>query len=477
VSPDVPRARRLVEARLGRAPQDALEAAVVLEAWAGVPAQRALETARALMPARPAAPLVSSAAPAALSRPPRLLDGFPFVVAIAAIALWAPPLASALGVEVVRDALVLALPVTLALQWALACRHLARPSGLAGLAERRGTLVLTAAVLVFAATAALGRAGALAGLLVVTWTAGTVLIRRGWAAGYCTVVAAAVPAMLLDVPAPSVVAAVTVVTAAFAWWALRTAPAGRVIPARWSRTVGAGLTGAGVGVLLVADPTVTWTGSGAAPALALLPSALGALWAGQSLWNLAGAFPRALAGVSACAPRGSSPAPLDPTRGARRGLGRVTAAGPLPAVRGTRRERSDAAAASPRGVALAPARALTGAVWRLVVLTSAGSAALLVLTPWLGAGPSVVGVLAGYGVIALATLLAGLIDSLGRPSLAGAGVGAGVAAAVLVRAIGPPSAGAGLLSGGTVAVLVLLPAALVLLARPARTLATTLWIA
>ena len=42
-------ARRLIEARLGRPPQDMLEAAVALEAWAGLPAQRALDAAREVM--------------------------------------------------------------------------------------------------------------------------------------------------------------------------------------------------------------------------------------------------------------------------------------------------------------------------------------------------------------------------------------------------------------------------------------------
>jgi len=70
-------------------------------------------------------------------------------------------------------------------------------------------------------------------------------------------------------------------------------------------------------------------------------------------------------------------------------------------------------------------------------------------------------------------LLAGLIDSLGRPAPAGAGVAAGVAAALLVD---PWFPGAGLLCGGVVAIAVLSPAAIVLLIRPARTLATTLWI-
>jgi hypothetical protein len=45
-----------------------------------------------------------------------------------------------------------------------------------------------------------------------------------------------------------------------------------------------------------------------------------------------------------------------------------------------------------------------------------------------------------------------------------------------VRLTDAPFAGAALLAGGALAVLVLLPAALVVLADPARTLATTLWI-
>jgi hypothetical protein len=425
----------LVEARLGRPPQDALEAAVVLEAWAGVPAQRALETARALMPRLPAEPLASSSKPATSRRPPGvLLEGTAFIVTVAAIALWAEPLAAALGVDAVKRALGLALPLTLALQWAMMTRHLGRPSGLAGLVARRGALALTAVLIVAVPAALLGPAGALAGLLTVTWTGGSILIRRGWAAGYCAVVAAAVPAMLLGAPAPGVVAAVSTTTVTAAIWGLTTTGArSAAIPGRWSRTLASGLIGAGIGVVLVGDPSISWTG-GAAPALALLPSAAGALWAGQHLWKLADAFPRALAGVPACeAPAG--PAPRWP----------------------------------------APLTTLVAAVCRLGALTAAGSAALLALTPWLGRGASV-GVLAGFGVVALATLLVGLLVSLGRPSVAAAAVAGAVAAELVARLGDAPFAGAALLAGGTLAVLVLLPAALALLARPARTLATTLWI-
>jgi hypothetical protein len=244
-------------------------------------------------------------------------------------------------------------------------------------------------------------------------------------------VAAAVPAIVAGAPAPEVVAAVASITALATVAALTTAARSRAAsPGRWSRTVGAALTGAGIGVLLVADPSIGWTTS-AAPALALLPSAAGALWAGQHLWKLSDAFPRALSGVPACEDVQSPPTPI-----------------------GT----------------------LIAAIGRLTAVTAAGSAALLVLTTWLGSGPNSVGVLAGFGAVALASLLVGLLESLGRPSFAAAGIAAGVAAELLVRLAGTPFTGAALLAGGTVAVLVQLPAAFALLSRPARTLATTLWI-
>ncbi len=424
MSLEAARARRLVEARLGRPPQDALEAAVVLEAWAGVPAQRALETARLMMPKQAAEPAESATVPATPERPPGLLlEGTAFIVTVCAIALWAEPLTEALGVNAVRRALGLALPLTLALQWALLCRHLGRPSGLAGLAHRRGALVMAAVGLLAVPFALFGAAGVLAGLLTVTWTSGSIVIRRGWAALYCGVAVASVPVMLAGAPAPAVVAVVAAIIAGAAALALTTAGDGAAIPGRWGRTLSAAATGGGIGILLVGDPSVGWTASAAA-ALALLPSAAGALWAGQHLWKLPDAFARSLAGVPVCEAV-DGPAPVGP---------------------------------------------LFAALWRLVLPTVVGSLALLAL----GSGNA--GVLAGFGVVALATLLVGLLESFGRPGVAAAGIAFGLTAELLVREADTTFAGAALLCGGAFAVLVLLPAVFTLLAQPARTLATTLWI-
>ena len=75
----------IVEARLGRPPQDMLEAAVVLEAWAGVPAQGALAAARALMPGSPRTPQPSvGRLPAPSMQQTGPLPGAAFIVTVLA---------------------------------------------------------------------------------------------------------------------------------------------------------------------------------------------------------------------------------------------------------------------------------------------------------------------------------------------------------------------------------------------------------
>ena len=430
---EIERARRLLHARLGREPQDMLEAAVVLEAWAGVPAQRALATARELMPVVPA----EASASVSKQQPSRprsgvVLEGAAFVLTVVAIALWATPLTADLGARVVEHALKLALPVTLALQWGLRSRYLGRPKGLLEFARHRRAIAAAACAIVVLPTLALGESGALAGLLTLTWMGGTVLIRRRWYAVYGLIVVCATPAMIA-LPAVPVLAATTALTVAAVAVAIRPGAAGEpASPGRWTRAGASTAIGAGLGLLLVSDPSVTWT-AGTVPALALLPSTIAGLWAGHRLWRLEHLIPRAVTGVAVGAQ-----------------VPRLRRNGPL--------------------------GGLLGSIARLVWLTAALSAALL-LTPWLHSAPSRVGLLAGFGLLALATLLASLLEGLGRAHWAVAGVLVGVAVELLARLETPPAfPGAPLTAGATVAVLVLLGPALALLARPARTLATAMWI-
>jgi hypothetical protein len=431
VNAELERSRRLVLARLGREPQDMLEAAVVLEAWAGVPAQRALETGRRLMPATPPEPLASHSKTA----PPRprkgvVLEGTAFVATVLAIALWAMPLGEDLGASVVEQGLRVALPLTLALQWGLRSRYLGRPGGLLTLACHPRELVLCAVAIVALPTAALGVGGLVAGLLTVTWTGGTLLIRRRGYAAYGPIVAGATPA-IFTLPAGPVLAGTAALTAGAVAVALRPGGTGDpAAPGRWSRACRGALIGAGIGLLIVSDPSVSWV-AGTSPALALLPSTVASLWAGHRLWTLEHLIPRAVAGVAV----GTSP---------------------------------------PRGITRGPLGALFGSISRLVWLTAALSA-VLVVTPWLHSGRA--GLLTGFGLLALATLLASLLEALGRASVAVAGVFAALGAELLVRWDDAGSfAGAPLAAGAAVGVLLLLPPVLALLARPARTLATAMWI-
>ena len=164
----------------------------------------------------------------------------------------------------------------------------------------------------------------------------------------------------------------------------------------------------------------------ASSALALLPSAVGGLWAGHALWRLTDVFPRSLSGVPAC----------------------------------------DGTAA----VGAAPGRrVLAGAIARLAVVTAVGSVAVvLALAPTVGAG-----VLAGLRR-RRARRAAGRAARVARPARVGGARDRRRGRREL--AVPVPFAGAALVAGGAAAVLLMVPAAFVLLARPARTLATALWI-
>jgi hypothetical protein len=436
MTPDTQRLHGVVEARLGRPPQDMLEAAVVLEAWGGVPARDALAAGRALMGAS-AGPQEASVA--RLQGPGEAQEGFlveaiAFVMAVVAIACWAVPLASSLGAGLVQRALIVALPVTLGLQWGLRSRYLGRPDGLSHLGRRPYVLSLGVVAAVALPLALMGLAGAVAGLMTLTWTGGTILIRRRWAAGYVGVIIVATAAMLGGMSPPAVLGVTAAITTLGVLAAVRAPTAGSLHPpGRWGRALSAGAIGIGLGVMLVADRNVDWSG-GAVTAIALLPSTVASFWGGYHLWQFQQAIPRGLSGV---------------------------------ALR-------DAQA---RRLAWGPLRILLGAIVRLVSLATVLSAALVAGTAWAGVDTVGIGVLIGFGLIALATLLVSLLESVGRARWALIAVGLAIAAeAAIGLSDWTQFAAPGLMVGGAVAVLVALPAAIALLSRPASTLATSLWI-
>lgn len=430
-----PQAQRLVEARLGREPQDMLEAAVVLEAWVGMPAREALGTGRALMrAARPESQPSAGHAPRPAEQEGFALEAVGFVIAVIAIACWTEPLATDLGARVIERGLIVALPLTLALQWGLRSRYLGRPRGLALLGRRPPLLALVPLALIGPPALALGLGGVVAGLLTLAWIGGTVMIRRGWSLGYAAAVVLATAGMLGGLPSLAVLVAVAAVTSVASVLAMR-APASVIEhPAgRWNRALTAAAIGAGLGLLIVGDRTVDWS-VGPAPALALLPSSLASFWGGYHLWQFQYVIPQALSGVGAFDTEVS-------------------------------------------GLSWPPLRILLGAVARLVLGTAALSAVLVAAASWSGVDIAGLGVLVGFGLVALATMLVSLLESVGRAPWALAAVLCAIVGEGLVGlSDATVVSGAGLIVGALLAVMVALPVAVALLSRPARTLATSLWI-
>jgi hypothetical protein len=429
------RARAIVEARLGRTPQDMLEAAVVLEAWGGVPAHEALDLAGAVMRVQARDPEPSTATmpePAERDRPAS--EAIAFVAAVLAIALWAAPLAAELSSAVVETAVRFALPLTLALQWGLRSRYLGRPDGVALLARHRRALALATVVLVTVPALAAGPAGALAGLLTLTWTAGTVLVHRGWAVLYAAIVLLATVTMLTIPDAAPALTAVAALTVAGVAVALRLpATDAGLAPGAWGRAATAATLGGTIGALIVSDVSIPWVAA-TSPALVLLPSTLAGVWGAQRLWGFDRSVAASLAGVPALAAGGR----------------RTPGWGPL--------------------------RVLLGAVSRVVIGTAVLSAAFAIAAPSLGAAGVDGVVLVAFGLLTMATLLVSFLEAVGRTRPALAALLTALAAEHVAMAGSGVGTAVPLLVGASAVVLIALPGAVALLLRPADMLATTLYV-
>lgn len=476
-------ARDMVYARLGRAPQDALEAAVVLEAWGGV---------------RPAAALKLGDQAAAFD--PRRIDhgramgrrslgadkgvlaeGMALLAAVVAVALWTRPLGDAIGTATWEGAVRSALPLTLGLQWLLRSRYLGRPNGLASLRRDWSVRLFVLVILGFIALR-LGLREQVAMLLIVTWVGGPVIIRRGWGLAYVLLLIGVSVAVNVGVDALAVLTGAGAVTMLGVVVSLRTAEAGHDVPGRMRRATAAGLMGVGIGGLLVGDTTIAWGTQGALPALALVPSAVGSFWGGIYLWRFQVELPRALIGVpvaKADRPTFGGPA-MEALSGALLRLVVVTAVlsgivllavpyvSPTSSVQGsavTHRPADPTPLAAPkdgRGVRFTP-----------IALTAPARSA----QDSRHAHAGDIALLLGFGLVALATLMISLLQSLGRPARALLSVFCGLGAEVgLGLWGGAPPPGAGLIVGALVVVMLALPPAISLCLRSGRLLATMMWI-
>ena len=427
----------VIEARLGRGAQDVLEAAVVLEAWGGMRANRALTLGSRVVPPKP-----PRWTPGRMTteesgkRDSVLTEAVALIMAILAVASWAGPLGSQVGVAVLEQAIVVALPITLGLQWAVRSRYLSRRSGFICLSHDRLVLLAVAMLGIEAPLMLLRPYGPLAGMFVAIWVGGTVLARRGWALLYGLLLVGTVVALEHHVPAYPLLIGLTgiilvaVLIGVYSSRERSNEPAGRVGRALW-----AGAIGAALGALLVGDSSLGWGVHGAFPALALLPSVLGSVWGGYHLWQFYDAIPRGLQGAT---------------------LGQAN-------------ERDS------RGPAM---RIFLGSVIRLMGTTLALSAFVLVIAQWTS-GTNRLSLFVGFGCVALLTMLINLLESLAYVHWALLAAVAAVATELLVGSFlvtHTSIPGAALIAGASVGILVALPPLLRLLIRPGRVLATSLWI-
>jgi hypothetical protein len=427
----------VIEARLGRGAQDVLEAAVVLEAWGGVRANAALSLGSRIVPPKPprwTPGRFTTEEPG--SRDSILAEAIALIMAILAVASWAGPLSRQVGTSVLEHAIAIALPMTLALQWAIRSRYLSRRSGLACLERDRLALLALALVVFEGPLMLLHHYGPLAGMFVAVWVGGTVMARRGWALAYGFVLVVAVVGLELRLSAYPLLEGLTalillcVVVAVASGGGRSDEPAGRIGRALWAGAIGAALGG-----LLVGDSSLGWGVHGAFPALALLPSVLGSFWGGYHLWKFYDAIPRGLQGV-----------------GLERANGRDL-----------------------RGSAM---NIFLGSLLRLLGTTLALSGVVILIAQWTS-GTNRWSLFVGFGCVALVTMLVNLLESLAYARWAFCAALASVTTElVLSRLVLTHGAepGTALIAGALVGIAVALPPLLRLLMRPGRVLATSLWI-
>jgi hypothetical protein len=437
ISPE--QAGAFVRARLGRAPQDALEAAVVLEAWGGVRSGKAVDLAVRIMAIEaghqpPAGRGVDERAAAGAHL--GFADYVGLVLIVAVVAAWSAPLAAQLDGPTVSVGWRIALPLSLCLQWVIRRRYLSGGSQLGSLRRGGVFLVTTTAAVAIVPGLILGAGGVLASMLVVTWVGAMLIALRGWALAFALALLSVAVAVRLELPALVSLGGLAIATAIVTVVAIVTSPETADRPSPWIPSIESGVIGLGIGLILVSDPGVGWGIRGSLPVLAFLPSFTGGLWASlylRSIW-------RAVPAAASSTPLGTPERPPlwdDPTK---------VLAGAL--------------------VRLFGAVALLS--WVVVVAAVAQGAELT----------TVLNTIVGFAVVVLAGLIAGLLDACNETGRALLAVVTGDIAVLLARSIPGIAArpGATLIIGGAAVVLVSLPFLVELVRRPGRRLATALLI-
>ncbi len=414
---------------LQRPTQDRLEAAVVLEAWGGIAPGEAFGLTSAVR--RPQnnvfAPRVVRSDPL---DPSLALGDLGFVAGVLGMGFYLSTLTNDLGARTVDMAWRLALPLSLAIQWAIRRRYLSGSDGLGRLRNDPRVLGVIAAAMALCVPFRPG--GWLAACLVGIWVGGFVITRLGWGlvfggallAGAGVLRAGASPRLVLPV---LTVLALTTAAAGVR----RHRPSDR-LPGGRERAIVAGLIGAGIGGVLVLEPRFLWDGRAALVAITVVPALLGSVWGGWHMGKLWRVLPNALVKQ-----------PFSWSGG---------------------------------GSSITVVRALlVGALGRVVVGASLGSIPILAWAAS-GAGPvdDVWALLIAHLCLGVAGLAVSLLEAFDRWGTALLAVGVGCLACVVVNLLDPahdlvPGSRIGI--GALVVIVMSGQALLMLVTSPARTLA------
>jgi hypothetical protein len=281
----------IVRGQLRRVPADALEAAVVLEASAGIAPERALDLGRATVKAARMSSRDRGGLPAVIHRlSDRSNDTVTtrLVALLAFIALLASLGASAVGAW--RAAMV----VGFALQGLLFRRYLTGQDRL-GIIRRYplGILASTVAAATFAAV--LSKDHLLAAALLAIWIGGILVAERGWTRVYVGLAAVIVVARLFHIlgfhlSADHAAAVAVGAVAALVILAVATSAPSNLRPCSWPRGIFSTVVAGGFGLMIWLLP-VRW--SHLSPSVAAVPLVLaliGSTWAAShlnDLWHFA----------------------------------------------------------------------------------------------------------------------------------------------------------------------------------------------
>jgi hypothetical protein len=423
---DPSEAGALIEARLGRPPEDAYEAAVVLEAWGGERAGTVFRLSSEAVRDAGARNRVEGTREADAGPERTAADGVATLLSVLGVAAWSTPLADALGSDE-ATAFGLALPVALALQWAVRSRYrIVGKRRLVGVRHDLPGAAAATATGTLAAWLSLGRAGLVAALLVLVWAGGSVVARAGW--GWFQATTVGLVAVALNLAAPvlevlGVAAAVTVAAVVAA--SLREDPDAQ--PGPGALACAGAASGLLLGLLLTADSSIEW-GTAWVLGVALLPSVLAALWTGVYLSTVHVRLVEELTDVQP-----------------RRPGSRFTAL-----------------------------RLLGGAGLRYFGCCAALSVAVSLLVT--STAPSIRVLMLAFGIVGILSTGVALLEALGWRVAAVGAMAAASATSITLAQTGPDTAGEPIVVGAAVGAAIAVSCAAIALSRPAQLLATRLWI-